>query len=397
MMRFLLLSLVSIVISALDVSGRPDWLDRPWRADWRSTPLAEVVEQIRREIARPVESSTGIAARCAAGETVLQRDRARSTVRAVLEALELGQDLACSAEPQRLLLRTADEREEARRRLVDIDLRRAGVYVQVHDFPAPDIGLQSSRMSGDAVIGGLADGLPAAEDHFDAKAASGLVPAPGAGHGNVRLRLTPEEEQATRRRLVEHLALATRRSGGTLTCGWIPATTPVATGIVARTEAQRIAGGLVEAQRFTLVGLAGQRMLAQRIVEQGRVTDAEVVSSLHDPVSATLATGLVAGLRCLPGQRQSFLDWSFAWVEPTGATRRALRKPAAIHPGTPADAQGSGGSPPTTDAGDAHDIDLDACWAWRQAGETVLAVDQALVLAAQRDDRRAVLVLEVLP
>lgn len=437
------LATVSSSVSALEVIGEAPYLENRYRAVWRSTPLPNVLKDLEK-VTAPIVPSTGITDAKDQQVTLIDEDKER--LRDTLERLERTQDLHFTAEPLRLFVETWTDFRDRKRRLVNLALRDYGLFIDVRDFPAPDIGYSTATISSGG--GGFSLFASGAGDH-----SAGRGPDPGEvvnwlrtiatdapaslrGNGNVHLQVTDEEDAAIRAALTEVQTRSLRRSAWRVSFGTVPAGQTLPTGMVTSTEAEAVRLRLQGTRTLTLAGLNGQRVNAIATRQQSLIEDLDVVNYQFDPRTATLLTGVGADLRAHIGAQFIHLTYRLSWVDPQETQVTALTNPARLtaassttttttttteppkEPPKPPAKDGEKKDEPkqpeppkkeqvttTTVSNDGGDVrpgvsvtmTRPVLWTWKPRGETMLPKDRALILATEHPAGTAVMVLEAQP
>jgi hypothetical protein len=403
-------------LPALEVIGDPPppYLAEKLRADWRMTPLAGVLDQIAKQIEKPLARTKDVLA--AGGRAVVQVDERKVPLREALELLERAQGLRFTAEALRLRVETDQDFRDRRRRPVNLSLRDFASNLGVRDFPGPELAFAAgSRGNGGgfdlyAAAPAKTEAGPSPEDVIDRlKAAAGGGDVELRG-GNVYLLVTPEEEQAMRVELQRQYDRVTRRSTWRATFGTIAGDGAIAGGVVSAADGAALAKKLAEAQRLDVAGLSGQRVHAAAVKGQAYVADSVVVNDRIDPTVEVLRLGRVLDVRPTLGLERDLLSYRLRWADEAAPPRTTEvrhpdppQKPAlggtvklekkdgdkqegTVVPDAPAERTGGGVV-----------IQEPEVWTWQPRGDVFLARDQALVLVSVHPAGRAVIVVERLP
>ncbi len=384
-----------VAAAALEVQpgANPDYLTMKFRAEWRMKPLGEALGEIEKATGKPVVATAAVQD-LGGSRMVVLLDNRKSPLRDTLERLETAQDLRFTAEPLRLLVESAADALARRRRPVDLNLSEYMLFASVRDFPGRELGLgmHASDAGGNALYGASVD--PQLTDPTEVIGWLRRISESGEmkPHGRTALQVlaTPEEEEAMRKALDEHLAASTRQTTWRITWGLAPAGGVLPTGVIPAADAARTAAALEPRSVEMLHALPGQLVHGGRLREQSYVSDAEVVASRLEPVSEVLTTGRQADLRPLPGGSLTMLEYRLSWVDPTTMATVAVGEGAGPAPPPAKEGEAAVPAPP----GEQLTLQLPALWTWQPVGDVVLPHGQGLVLCAEHPQGRAVVVVE---
>lgn len=410
---------------SLDVPGgqEPSYLATQLRPDWRRAALAEVLLVIEQAIELPVARSEGVAE--VERMPVVFVDGDRRPLREVLSALEHAYDLHFIAEPLRLLVLTAEDARDRRRRPVEVQLGEYVVALQRSSTRSnPPLGFASgSQPSGggggfDLMGGG--GGFAGPHLGVSAEQLAALLEQVFTGThlrlgetGQAFLSMTPEEERAMRDLLAERFAEASRTSTWRIHFGVLPRDAELETGLVPRDALAAVVDGLRDARRLQVSGLADQEVVAGAVEERRHLADLEVASSGRlDPVLEVVRLGRQVRLRAVPGYGFTFLDIRAEWADEGEWREETLRRPATTggreavaieiegdqkQDDDPAWTGSVSLEAPVRQHGETYPIELPAFWSWRPRLELFLPHGHALVLNAPHPDGIAVLAVEPAP
>lgn len=408
---FVLLVIVGspAALRAVDTpSGPPPYLEQEVRPKWRLTPLKEVLDEIGREIERPVSRSEDVEE---LDTRVVLIEESRTPLLQVLELLERNCDLHFVAEPLRLTVETADQWRARQRRLVNLDLRDYGLFIAPGH---PGRGVRTTTIDEpDPGIGGPFDFVYDEEGSFDLDVFLDEVTESVddfsedvRGTGNLMLLATPEEEAHLRQRLERIHETVLLRSRWRVRFGILPAGIQTAGGIVSTEVTREIASELEDVESMSLSALQDEEVYAIRGRHETGLPDAEINQTgmypVLNPVILTDRIGREVSLRPIVGLGSTLLVYRAAWRERTADVgRTAVRVPAEVTAGTIHTSSSEGRSsstvelkPPVARRGTTIELEQRALWSWAPEGEVFLPPGSGLVLLGNRDGRTTAIVIE---
>lgn len=422
-LRVLLLSLCSAVVattSALEVVGEAPYLENRYRAEWRSELLAKVLKEVEKQTAPIVASDGLVKIRDTHLVTLIDTNKVR--LRDTLELLERTQDLRFTAEPLRLFVETWTDFRDRKRHLVNLELRNYGLFLNLRDFPGPDLGFRSGGGGG----GGGFSYFKQDENHHSTgrtpdptemvewlRQLATDAPAELRGNGNLSVMITDEEEVAIRAALEQVQQRVMQRTTWRVSFGTLPAGQTLVTGLTSHADANAIIPRLQSLRTLTLSAMNAQRIHAVDGRQQSLVDDLDVVNYQFDPKVSVIKTGVAADLRPTIGSAFTHVSYRLSWVDPLPAATSELTNPARMKAGsasitTTTTNSGEKKEPTTktesttTEGGDVRpgvtiSIIRPVLWTWMPRGDVMLPKDRAMVLATEHPAGTAVMILEIQP